>query len=414
MNLSILRGSSEIGGSCVKISSGDKTVVIDMGMPLYDKEGNKFDRRNARAALPGLSGLYARPYVDAILISHAHEDHYGLVSYSADGIPIFAGRGTQALLNISSLINGNKIDNSRFRTISDYQPFSVGPFEITPYLVDHSAYESMAFLIKAEGKSIFYSGDFRIGGPRKWVFDKFAKNYKVKTDVLLLEGTLIDSKPRESTTETDVFKKMSVEFARPHDGLTVAAYSSQNITRFCQIYKAAVKNNKELVLDPYGAYILEKLSKMSKNLPGPLTNNLRIYCVNNKISSKIFNEFKMWKFKKKKIGIPEIINNPEKFIITNRFAIFKNLKPHLKNCRLIWSMWDGYLKDNREFWDDLGAHIVPIHASGHADKEALLKFAKVIAPDTIIPIHTTRPEMYKKVFNEYNVHVSGKFEVLEI
>ena len=145
MKLSILHGSSEIGGSCFKLTSGRNTIIIDMGMPLYDKEGKPFDKKNAKTVLPAVPGLYNKPYVDAILVSHAHADHYGLVSYSAKEIPIYAGKGTSDLIMISQLLDINKIENLRFVEIQAGQNFKIGDFEITPYMMDHSAFESMAF-----------------------------------------------------------------------------------------------------------------------------------------------------------------------------------------------------------------------------------------------------------------------------
>ena len=48
-----------------------------------------------------------------------------------------------------------------FHDFKAWQPFTFGEFTITPYLVDHSATDAYAFLIEAEGKRLFYSGDLR-------------------------------------------------------------------------------------------------------------------------------------------------------------------------------------------------------------------------------------------------------------
>jgi ribonuclease J len=403
MILSILRGSSEIGGSCVKITSGDTTIIIDMGMPLYGKDGKPFDKKQAKTVLPDVLGLYNKPYVKAILVSHAHADHYGLVSFSAKGISVYAGQGTQKLIEISSIINGQNIDASRYHKIQDRQKCKIGPFEITPYIVDHSAYESMSFLIRAEGKNIFYSGDFRAGGPRNWMFSKFVREYKVKTDALLLEGTLIDGQERDYASEDDVLKNIIAELRKPYDGLTLAAYSSQNIGRFVSIYKACLMTKKTLVIDPYAAQILDMVK--SKSMPGPLANNIKIYCVNNRVSKEIFKIPGTRKFGRNKIQVEDIVSAPEKYVITDRRHIREIFKPYLVKPRLIWSLWDGYLKENKKFWDDCGAEIIPIHASGHADIKTLKRLVTVVKPSIIIPIHTNKPQLYSEVFENEKIKI---------
>lgn len=42
-----------------------------------------------------------------------------------------------------------------------FEPIIVDDIRITPYTVDHAAYDACAFLIEAEGRRILYSGDIR-------------------------------------------------------------------------------------------------------------------------------------------------------------------------------------------------------------------------------------------------------------
>ncbi len=414
MKLAILRGSSEIGGSCVKITSGESSIIIDMGLPLYDKNGKRFDKKQAATVLPDVPGLYTKPYVDAILISHAHEDHYGLVYYSSKEIPIYAGRGTRMLMGISGILYGNKIPDSRFYEIKDREPFKIGPFEITPHIVDHSAYESMSFLISAEGKNVFYSGDFRTYGPRKWIFEEFIKEYKTKTDALLLEGTMIGGKGRDFDSEDEVLDRLTEELSKPYDRLTFAAYSSQNIGRFVSMYKACLKTKKTLVIDPYGAYILDTISKTNKKIPSPLANNLKIYCVSNRVSGEIFKIPGTKKYGRNKIALANILANPGKYVITDRFSVRRIFRKYLNKPRIIWSLWSGCLEENRKFWDECGDEIIQIHSSGHADIDTLKRLVEVIKPEAIIPIHTQNPCLYASVFQKSRIMPCPDGEEIEI
>ena len=107
MNVTIHRGTNEIGGSCVEVVDREDRVLIDIGMPLLDGVGGRFDfqkfsHMSARGlvgcgVLPNVSGAWAgddfggEKSLDALLLSHAHLDHYGLIDYVRNGIPTYLG-----------------------------------------------------------------------------------------------------------------------------------------------------------------------------------------------------------------------------------------------------------------------------------------------------------------------------------
>ncbi|HAA42919.1 MAG TPA: hypothetical protein DCE02_02785, partial [Ruminiclostridium sp.] len=69
MQIIIHRGSHEIGGSCVEIIHNKSRIIVDIGIPLVDSEGNKFDaaryKKNSgqelvkQGVLPDLKGVYS-------------------------------------------------------------------------------------------------------------------------------------------------------------------------------------------------------------------------------------------------------------------------------------------------------------------------------------------------------------------
>lgn len=64
MKTIIHRGSSEIGGTCIQLSTDRTTILLDLGLPLSQKS-KQFDLASIKT--------------DAVLISHPHQDHYGLI-----------------------------------------------------------------------------------------------------------------------------------------------------------------------------------------------------------------------------------------------------------------------------------------------------------------------------------------------
>lgn len=100
MKFIIHRGSKEIGGSCVEVTAGNTRIILDVGLPLDypgdklgDVKGSKLARNHfpsSAAHVPKVPGLFqAGTSVDAILISHAHADHAGLLNQANPKIPVY-------------------------------------------------------------------------------------------------------------------------------------------------------------------------------------------------------------------------------------------------------------------------------------------------------------------------------------
>src|SRR3989339_1818293 len=113
MLITIHRGANEIGGSCVELQSGESRILIDLGMPLVDSKKQPFDLKSIADKsidelkklhiLPNMKGLYKgeNPEYNAILLSHPHQDHYGLLSFVNSDIPVYLSKGCKELIEVS-------------------------------------------------------------------------------------------------------------------------------------------------------------------------------------------------------------------------------------------------------------------------------------------------------------------------
>jgi glyoxylase-like metal-dependent hydrolase (beta-lactamase superfamily II) len=188
--LTIHRGTHEIGGSCVELcsSSGNTRLILDIGMPLVNADMSPFDwgvhRKSTLAQLqnekilPAVDGLYEndKPTVSAVLLSHAHMDHYGFLRFVHPGIPIYMSKGTKAIIEVSNVFLNANLKLDKIKTFETRQSFKIGEFTITPYLMDHSAADAAAFLIEVDGQRIFYTGDFRGHGRKGILLERLAQN----------------------------------------------------------------------------------------------------------------------------------------------------------------------------------------------------------------------------------------------
>jgi ribonuclease J len=139
----------------------------------------------------------------------------------------------------------------------DGVPLDVGPFRITPFLIDHSAYDSYALEIQSGGKTLFYSGDLRAHGRKAALFERLVSRAPRHVDALLLEGSSIGRLPAGDRFPTEEELEVSLaEFAAQTRGAVLVCASAQNIDRVVTVYRAALRSRRVLVIDLYGAVIL--------------------------------------------------------------------------------------------------------------------------------------------------------------
>src|ERR1017187_10775691 len=146
MQVTIHKGSHEIGGTCIQLSSGKTTILLDVGLPL-SKDSRPVD--------------VSRLAVDAVLISHPHQDHFGLMASLPPGTPVYIGKQARSLIDATPVFLGKDRYALDFHDFKAWQAFTIGDFTIIPYLVDHSATDAYAFLIEAEGRRLIYSREIR-------------------------------------------------------------------------------------------------------------------------------------------------------------------------------------------------------------------------------------------------------------
>jgi ribonuclease J len=434
----IHRGTKEIGGSCIEIKRNKRRIVLDLGMPLIKpggKEGELFDFKEYskysgkklmdQGVLPNISGFYKwdkkEINVNALFISHAHQDHFGFAQYVKDKIPIFCSKGTAALLKVSGIFlpNVKKVPNTEIMEM--WRVLKVGGFKVTPYLVDHSAPDAVSLLIESEGKKVFYSGDFRAHGRKSILFENILKRPPKGIDVLLLEGTMMSRPGEQEFKNENAVEEYLVRSFKAQENLSFVFCSSQNIDRICSIYRAILKSKKTLVIDLYTAYVLSQLKSISTRLPQFDSDNIKVKYWKahaDRLGNSNDQGF-LYKAHVSKIKLDEIVDNPQSYIVlAKQNSLLPLTLSHLENkekINFIWSMWPGYLTGHDVVSRSSKKHnikMLTVHTSGHATVEDLRKFANALNPKHLIPIHTFFPEKFGELFD--NVILAEDEKAIEI
>ena len=398
MNITIHRGSNEIGGTCIQLSTAKTTILLDLGLPL-SKESKKLD----------LSAIKT----DAIIISHPHQDHYGLIDSFDHSVPVYIGKLGKSLIDVVGIFIGKEPLSNEFRHFEKWQPFEIGDFTITPYLVDHSAVDAYAFLIEAEGKRIFYSGDFRAHGRKRVLFDKMIEKPPKDIDVMFMEGTMMQRSNDEFPTEETV-EKMIYDTIVEQENIAFLISSSQNIDRLVSAYRACKRAQKTLVIDLYTAWVLEQMRTVTGNVPGIGWDGIRVYVDHNQNEAlqrnpEYFGNFKREVYKYR-IEKEELKASPAKYLYCARMPKFTTIDLYKgdKAVNVIYSQWLGYLKcSNAEYYGaeqisayqrDKQVNFVYAHTSGHATVEDLRSFAQAMNSKQLVPIHTEHGDQFNKLF----------------
>lgn len=434
MKFKIHRGTKEVGGSCVEVWTESTKILIDFGMPLVDSDGEDFDFNKFKkltpkelvnkGVLPNIEGFYDNSdcLIDGVIISHSHQDHYGLVNYINENIQYYLGEATHKIIEINNIFTSQEITLKNINYFEKSNTFKIGDISITPYWADHSAFDAYSFLVEANGKSLFYSGDFRSHGRKARAFYWFTHNAPQNVDYLLLEGTTINRGDKPFKTESEIENEL-VEIFKQQNKINLVYASGQNIDRIVSVYKACIRTDKIFVVDVYVATILKELSQFAKiPFPSKEFKNLKVifpYYTCGRLEHQ-GQEHIMYQFKNYKITKKEISAQADKIVMVVRASMLKELEhiEGIENGNLIYSMWEGYLTkpDTKEFVDYLENKkytVYQVHTSGHADIATLKKMVEAIKPKNIVPIHTFEVDKYKNIFSSPIVELKDE-EIKEI
>ncbi|MCL2282196.1 MAG: MBL fold metallo-hydrolase [Fibromonadales bacterium] len=374
MNIEIHRGSNQIGGCVTEISTDKARVFIDLGADLTKNKEKAVSKVNIDGLTKGNTEN------SALLITHYHGDHIGRIT-QAKTDEIYMGNTAKKINMVKTkrLAKAERIDEKEFEFLKKIKTFNpkdeliFGDIKVTPIMIDHSAFDAYSFLIEANGKRVFYTGDFRLHGPRGKikVFKHFAKNI----DCLICEGTNIAKE--KAQTEFELYNKAIELFKKPEHKYVFILCSSTNIDRIFEFYHAYNKvfnRNRPFIGDAYQKEVLKIVS-------------------DNHSEKSPFYKFVPNKALAKD-GFCILIRNNDRC----KEKLEKYFTKYPGKCLLVYSMWKGYL--NEPEYSFLNSYKYEyLHTSGHADVDSIKEVVKAVNPKFIMPIHTEHPEEFQNLFS---------------
>ena len=394
MRLTFYGGVGEIGGNQILLEDGDTRVFFDFGLPFGRRSLYFEEYLNPRPGaglldplemglLPPLRGIYRDDLlpdeslwqrfenspeyrslegVNGVLLSHAHLDHSGYISFLRPEIPIYSSALTAFIakaMQDSSPSNfekevcyasPRKLEDGYLRSQGNYirRPFlfldnseltpkawgfwnststkrkllepsppppereRIGKLRLKFFPVDHSIPGACAFAVETSDGWVVYTGDLRLKGrkgQKTWDFIREAR--KLKPLVLLCEGTRAGE--GYSISEEEVYQN-ALKAARKEKGLVIADFGPRNVERLLTFYLIAREVGRNLIILAKDAYLLQAMQLALPQFP-PL-EELKEVLIYRDLKSRLasWEESIHQQFRSKLISSSEVRRNPGNFI----------------------------------------------------------------------------------------------------
>lgn len=432
------------------------------------------------------------PKVDAVFISHAHADHVGQLGLLRPDIPVYCSHMSAMMIKATQDCGGvgldgentcytpriidtegnepklkkplniayqrdyrmvdesdrhasvqgywterfvaertkdsaNYIFEQKALTVADGEVGSLS-FEAIP--VDHSVYGATAYIFYLEdGKTLCYTGDFRMHGWRPEVSAAFRERLReLRPDYLLIEGTNVgghkgnDTEVQQRASEEDVHQNC-LEAVRTAKGkLVIADFGLRNIERLLIFLTIAEETNRKMAVTVKDLFFLHAMGNADPKINATLNSpNLVVY-EKTKGTESEWEKVMRRLYGDKFLTFSTVREAMDEYILAFSFWDIKellDLKPETgvyiySTCEAfseemeidVWRLGNWLARFNLETvgikFNRLGDNpsdcdiefVKGYHASGHISSRELKDFIGYVQPGAIIPVHTEHPEMF--------------------
>ncbi|WP_104018791.1 ribonuclease J [Roseovarius nitratireducens] len=247
-----LGGAGEIGMNAYVYGYGkpgkERLILVDLGLTFPDMDTTP----GVDLILPDITWLAERrDRLEAVFITHAHEDHVGAVAhyYERLGAPIHARVFTANIARAKMAEHGHP--DKAVRVVSPWpETVTAGPFTVGFAPISHSIPESSGLVIDTPEGRLVHTGDFKIdldpvvGEPfdREMWEDIGANGIKA----LICDSTNVLS-AHEGRSESSVGDPIT-ELVEGSKGMVVATTFASNVARVKTLAEAGIRAGRSVCL----------------------------------------------------------------------------------------------------------------------------------------------------------------------
>ncbi len=377
------RGMRQIGGVCTEVATDETRVVFDFGSPLEDEGDQK--PLNIEGITKGEVDC------DAVFLTHYHGDHVGEIPRIKAGIPVYMEKTARKLLLTQQRhmqCHGQEVWADGARELEYGVPVIIKDLKITPIESDHSAIDSLMFLVEGHGRRILITGDYRMHGFRA---ERMEKTFREMghIDLMITEGTNLTKDYKGAyRNERDIEEKFK-EIKQKYKYVFLFT-SSSNIDRIAA-FSRHVPDGQYVVTDDYQ----QKLLKIADEEREKEYKSHKVLYYSDFLKNKMENR-----------GFGMVVRTGDVFYD----IVKKYFNQYPDDTILIYSMWSGYrtLPGVKKILD-IATRQEAVHVSGHITKEDLEHAIEMIKPDNLMIHHTTASDS-----RETDLVIPKKTELLNV
>lgn len=428
--IQFLGGLNTIGGNIICLTKGNYQLIMDFGALVGADILELQDRQRTlslleRHLLAKVDGVYPSDQIQEsevvgydqsqlntlICISHLHYDHVGSLSQIHPEIPVVISEKAYQFyqqLEAEGLLFTYSVN---WKPQAFEQVIEHGPFKIRFFESDHDTIGASSIFVETTDLKIIYSGDLRLTGfnPDK-VLNWVTKAREFRPDLLLIEGTSF-SFPEESsieitedplnglisgsisaTSESGLLDNLNQLLLEHSSQLIAVNGYAQNVERFIEWAKLIKKHGRKFVLDPAYYQLIKPYLFNEEGLIFECTPR------------------KSYRGYQWQVTLEMIQAHPEKYCLQVEYER-RNILSQVPSGIYLHSNGmplGPYMPEYLPFVQELvglGWSFIEAHASGHANREDLLKLATSVQATLTIGWHTFDPTSYGQALEERGLKV---------
>ena len=376
-----LGGLGEVGRNMSVIEYAGRLLIVDCGVLFPEDHHPGVD-----LILPDFEYITGRlEDVEAIVLTHGHEDHIGAVPYllrlRAD-IPLIGSTLTLAM--VEAKLQEHKIKPFTF-TVAEGQREKMGVFDCEFVAVNHSIPDALAVFVRTPGGTILHTGDFKMDqlplDGRITDLRAFARFGEEGVDLFMTDSTNAEV-PGFTTAERDIAPAIQAVFRNASRRVIVACFSS-HVHRVQQVLDAAHADGRKVAMVGRSMLrnmgIAEELGFL-KVPPGVLVDlkkltdypddKVVLICTGSQGEPMAALSRMANRDHKIEVGVGDTVLLASSLIPGNENAVYRII--------------NGLMR--------LGAEVVhkgnaQVHVSGHASAGELLYCYNIVKPRNVMPVH---------------------------
>jgi len=376
-----LGGLGEVGRNMTVFEYAGRLLIVDCGVLFPEDHHPGID-----LILPDFEYIQDRlDDIEAIVITHGHEDHIGAIPYllrlKAD-IPLIGSTLTLAM--IEAKLKEHKIKPYTL-TVTEGQREKLGVFDCEFAAVNHSIPDALAVFIRTPGGTILHTGDFKMDqlplDGRITDLRAFARFGEEGVDLFMTDSTNAEV-PGFTTGEREIAPAIETVFRNASRRVIVACFSS-HVHRVQQVLDAAHDSGRKVAMVGRSMLrnmgIAEELGYL-KVPPGTLVdlkkltdypdNKIVLICTGSQGEPMAALSRMANRDHKIEVGVGDTVLLASSLIPGNENAVYRII--------------NGLMRLGADVVHKGNAHV---HVSGHASAGELLYCYNIVKPKNVMPVH---------------------------